>query len=251
MTAPHGLTFLRVFSLGTRSNALLESIGKHWRSIGSIQLITGPDVAHSTVQPHQLLDFLSGRLAGHFIGDARSLEDRLKRQDRAADRDGWYRVNSFFCRADAWQAALAKLVGEGDAILMDLRSFSSRNAGCVHELRHLIHRIPNDAFSWSTNRPMPSTFAGSSPKSGRPCKSTPRTGPQNPECCRCFNSMRAALPCAHCFSACAKRPPSAQPHLACRKQTRARPAARVSAFTSRRQIDPWPFPDNAPVTPGR
>ena len=45
--APRGLTFLRVFSLGTLSNALLESIGKHWRSIGSIQLITGPDVAHT------------------------------------------------------------------------------------------------------------------------------------------------------------------------------------------------------------
>jgi len=142
--APHGLTFLRVFSLGSRSNALFESLGKHWRRIGSMQLITGPDVAHSTVQPHQLLDFIAGRLASHFIGGGGTLAARMSLQDRAADRDGWFRVNNYFCRADAWQAVLARLVGEGDAILMDLRSFSSRNAGCVHELRHLLHRVPLD-----------------------------------------------------------------------------------------------------------
>ena len=51
----------------------------HWRRIGSIQLITGPDVAHSTVQPHQLLDFLTGRLERHFIGDARSHKIALAR----------------------------------------------------------------------------------------------------------------------------------------------------------------------------
>ena len=96
-----------------------------------MQLITGPDVAHSVVQPHQLLDFVSGRLANHFIADARTLEARMAQRDRAPDRDGWYRVNSFFCRADTWQAVLARLVGEDDVILMDLRSFSARNAGCV------------------------------------------------------------------------------------------------------------------------
>ena len=142
--APHGLTFLRVFSLGSRSNALFESLGKHWRRIGSMQLITGPDVAHSTVQPHQLLDFMAGRLANHFIGDRGTLAARMSLQDRVADRDGWFRVNNFFCRADAWQAVLTRLVGAGDAILMDLRSFSSRNAGCVHELRHLLHFVPLD-----------------------------------------------------------------------------------------------------------
>lgn len=103
-----------------------------------MQLITGPDGAHSTVQPHQLLDFIAGRLAGHFIADRGTLDARMNLQDRAADRDGWLRVNNYFCRADAWQAVLARLVGEGDVILMDLRSFSSRNARCVHELRHLL-----------------------------------------------------------------------------------------------------------------
>ena len=107
-----------------------------------MQLITGPDVAHSVVQPHQLLDFVSGRLASHFVADARTLEARMAQRDRAPDRDGWYRVNSFFCRADTWQAVLARLVGEDDVILMDLRSFSARNAGCVHEIRHLVNFVP-------------------------------------------------------------------------------------------------------------
>jgi hypothetical protein len=140
--APRGLTFLRVFALGAKSNALFDALAKHWRRIGSMQLITGPDVAHSVVQPHQLLDFVSGRLATHFVSDARAVEARMDLRDRAPDRDAWYRVNSFFCRADTWQAVLARLVGDGDVILMDLRSFTAQNAGCVHELRHLVQFVP-------------------------------------------------------------------------------------------------------------
>jgi hypothetical protein len=140
--APRGLTFLRVFALGPKSNALFDALAKHWRRVGSMQLITGPDLAQSTAQPHQLLDFVTGRLARHFIGDARTLETRLALLDRAPDRDGWYRINNFFCRADAWQAVLARLVQQGDVVLMDLRSFSAHNAGCVHELRHLVEFVP-------------------------------------------------------------------------------------------------------------
>lgn len=137
-----GLTFLRVFSLGRRSDRLFEALARHWRHVGPIQLITGPDVASSTVQPHQLLDFLAGRLATHFIGDARSLERRMKERDTDPDRDGRYRISSFFCHADTWQAVLARLVGEGDVVLMDLRSFSAGNAGCAHELRYLANFVP-------------------------------------------------------------------------------------------------------------
>lgn len=140
--ASRGLTFLRVFSLGRRSDRLLESVARHWRHVGSVQLITGPDVAHSTVQPHQLLDFVSGRLATHFIGDAASLERRIAERDTAPDRDGRHRINNLFCHADTWQAALARLVAQGDTVLMDLRSFGPNNAGCVFELRTLVDVVP-------------------------------------------------------------------------------------------------------------
>ena len=83
-----------------------------------MQLIAGPDLAQSTAQPHQLLDFVAGRLSRHFIGDARSVEAAMSEVDRAAGRDGWHRVHSFFCRADTWQAVLARMVAQGDVVLM-------------------------------------------------------------------------------------------------------------------------------------
>lgn len=139
---PRELAFLRVFSLGARSDRLFEAITRYWRHIGSVDLITGPDVAHSTLQPHQLLDFLVGRLARHFITDANTLDTRMRQRDMAPDRDGRFRVNNFFCHADTWESALPRLVKGGDVVLMDLRSFSGHNAGCVHELQHLVSFIP-------------------------------------------------------------------------------------------------------------
>ncbi len=133
-----GLTFLRVFSLGRRSEQLLENVAKYWRHIGSVQMITGPDVARSTVQPHQLLDFLSGDLASHFVHDRASLIRSITEWDCEPDSDGRYRINSLFCHADTWQQALPQLAQVGDMVLMDLRSFSATNAGCIHEIQHLV-----------------------------------------------------------------------------------------------------------------
>jgi len=136
------LTFLRVFSLGRRSDALLEGVARYWRHIGSVQMITGPDVALSTVQPHQFLDFLSRKLGRHFVRDQASLARSLAERDRARDPDGRFRINNFFCHADTWQAALPRLVESGEAVLMDLRSFSASNAGCIHELQYLVRNVP-------------------------------------------------------------------------------------------------------------
>jgi hypothetical protein len=41
---------------------------------------------------------------------------------------------------------LARLVEEGEAVLMDLRSFSATNAGCIYELRHLMENVPFDRW---------------------------------------------------------------------------------------------------------
>ena len=139
-----GLTFLRVFALGRRSEALLDAVTRYWRHVGSVHMITGPDVAGSTVQPHQFLDFLSGKLPRHFVHDRPSLERSLDEGDREPDPDGRFRINSLFCRADSWQSALPQLVGEGDTVLMDLRSFSAASAGCIHELQFLVQEVPFD-----------------------------------------------------------------------------------------------------------
>jgi len=140
--ATRDLTFLRVFSLGRRSDALLDSVARHWRHIGSVQMITGPDVALSTVQPHQFLDFLSRKLDRHFVRDQASLAHSLAERDRVRDPDGRFRINNFFCHADSWQAAVPRLVENGEAVLMDLRSFSEANAGCLHELEYLVRNVP-------------------------------------------------------------------------------------------------------------
>lgn len=140
------LTFLRVFSLGRRSDRLLNRVARYWRHIGNVQIITGPDVARSTVHPHQFLDFLSGKLATHFVRDAASLERSVAESNRSADLDGRFSMSNFFCSADSWQRLLPQLLQKDDVVLMDLRSFSAENAGCIHELNYLIGTLPLDRF---------------------------------------------------------------------------------------------------------
>lgn len=144
-TAPENtpnLLLLRVFSLGKRSERLFDALAKHWRHIGSIHLIAGPDLAATTIEPHEFLDFLSGKLARRFIDGPDTLNRRILEMDLKPDRDGRFRVNDFFCHEDTWQMTLSRLVYESDAVLMDLRSFSEQNAGVIYEISELIDIVP-------------------------------------------------------------------------------------------------------------
>jgi hypothetical protein len=132
------LLLLRVFSLGKESQRLFDALEKHWRHIGSILMIAGPDLASTTVEPHEFLDFLSGKLARRFIDSPQALDLRLAEMDLARDRDGRFRVNDFFCREDTWRTTLSRLVSQSEVVLMDLRRFSPQNAGCVFEINTLI-----------------------------------------------------------------------------------------------------------------
>jgi len=136
------LLLLRVFSLGKRSERLFDALALHWRYIGGIRLIAGPDLATSTVEPHEFLDFLSGKLARRFIDNSQTLELRISEMDVRPDQDGRFRVNDFFCYEDTWRVVLSRLVGESDIVLMDLRGFSSQNTGCVFEISELINLVP-------------------------------------------------------------------------------------------------------------
>lgn len=136
------LLILRVFSLGKRSEELFDAVTRHWRYLGDVQLIAGPDLAMATVEPHEFLDFVSGRLDRQFIDDPASLERRLREVDTRPDFDGRFRVNDFFCHDDTWQMTLARLVGTSDVVLMDLRGFSPRNAGCTYEIHELVATAP-------------------------------------------------------------------------------------------------------------
>lgn len=136
------LLLLRVFALGRRSETLYDATGKSWRTVGSVQMIAGPDLATTTVEPHEFLDFLTGKLARRFIDSAATLDLRVSQMDLRADRDGQFRVSEFFCHDDTWKLTLARLADDSDAVLMDLRGFSQANDGCVFEIHEILNVLP-------------------------------------------------------------------------------------------------------------
>ena len=138
------LLLLRVFSLGKRSARLFNAFGRLWRHVGLIRLIAGPDLATSTVEPHEFLDFLSGKLDRRFISGPDTLARRLSETEQRRDFDGRYRVDDFFCHDDTWQMVLKRLARGSDAVLMDLRGFLPDNQGCVFEINELLNVMPLD-----------------------------------------------------------------------------------------------------------
>ena len=104
----------------------------------SITLIAGPDLVASTVEPHEFLEFVGGRLSRQFVRDAADLERRIGAMARGPDPDGRYRVNEFFCHADTWQPTMRRLAATADAVLMDLRSFGPDKQGCLYEIEQLL-----------------------------------------------------------------------------------------------------------------
>jgi hypothetical protein len=140
--APVGLLLLRVFSLGRRSEALFDALTLRWRRVGPVQLIAGPDLLTTTIEPHEMLDFASGRLARQFSVTREDVDARSEALDYAPDRDGRYRVNELFCRDDTWRWALEALIDHSDVVLLDLRSFGPSNSGCTYEIETLLQFVP-------------------------------------------------------------------------------------------------------------
>lgn len=136
------LLLLRSFSIGKDAERLFDALEKHWRRVGSIQMIAGIDLAARSVEPHEFLEFLSGRLARRFIDGPREFSERLAVLDTRPDRDLRFRVNDFFCYDDTWKMVFGELARRSDAVLMDLRGFTRQNSGCVFEIRELARLVP-------------------------------------------------------------------------------------------------------------
>jgi hypothetical protein len=133
---------LRVFALGSRSERLFDALSKRWLRAGSILMIAGPDLVTSTVEPHEFLDFVGGELSRQFVRSAEDLDQRVRAMELGPDPDGRYRVNEFFCYADTWKDTMRALASRADAVLMDLRSFSPENQGCMYEVHQLLDSVP-------------------------------------------------------------------------------------------------------------
>ncbi len=132
--APPTLLVLRVFQQDAAVESLFDRVIERWRLTGNTVLIAGTDLISRTLDPDDLFTFLNGRLGERFIASPAQVPARLAGFDLKPDPDGRYRVNECYCFDSTWQAALAALVQRADVVLMDLRGFQARNAGCRHEL---------------------------------------------------------------------------------------------------------------------
>lgn len=132
--APPTLLVLRVFQQDAAVERLFDRVIERWRLVGNTVLIAGTDLLSRTLDPDDLFTFLDGRLDERFIAAPPQVARRLADFDWRPDPDGRYRVNECYCFDSTWQAALAALVQRADLVLMDLRGFQARNAGCRHEL---------------------------------------------------------------------------------------------------------------------
>ena len=134
---PVRLLMLRTFGHRRRSSQLLNNVASNWRWIGSIEVIASDDIAAATLEPHEFIDYLRGRLDSRFIRDMGTLERRLATLDLAPDSDGRYRINDLFCKDNIWRETLQRLVAESAAVLIDLRGFGVGNVGVAYEIEQL------------------------------------------------------------------------------------------------------------------
>lgn len=139
---PVRLLLLRVFGFDKRTQRLLDRLGGTWRFLGPIKLVAGADLAHSQMEPHEFLNFITGRLSREFIRSDNDLAQRLRASEEGIDPDGRYRVHEFFCHDDTWRLAVTRLMEATDVVLMDLRGFSTMNSGCIFEIEQLVRSVP-------------------------------------------------------------------------------------------------------------
>jgi len=143
-TVPRRLLLLRVFGYEARTESLFDRVAQAWRFHGPVQLIAGVDLAMRSVDPGDVLALLDGRLAELYVRAPQEIVERLERLDLGPDPDGRFRVNEVYCHDRTWRAMLEALLDTSDAVLMDLRSFSADNSGCIFELEQLVRRLPSD-----------------------------------------------------------------------------------------------------------
>jgi hypothetical protein len=138
------LLLLRVFGYQARTERLFDRVAAVWRFRGPVHLIAAPDLATRTVDPGDTLALIGGRLAKQYVGSVSEIPHRMATLDRRPDPDGRFRVNEVYCHDDTWRPSLEALLDASDGVLMDLRSFSRQNAGCIFELEQIVRRVPSD-----------------------------------------------------------------------------------------------------------
>ena len=113
--APVRLLLLRVFGRQRSTERLFDLLGTRWRYAGPIHMIGAPDLASSTIDPDEFLDFLAGRLRQRFILEPADLPERVAALDERCDFDARWRVSELYCGNDTWRDAVRALMARSDA----------------------------------------------------------------------------------------------------------------------------------------
>ena len=143
-SAPPRLLLLRVFGHQSRTERLFDFIARQWRFRGPVQLIAGADLAMRTVDPGDVLAFVSGRLRNQYVASADEVPGRIARLDMRPDPDGRFRINELYCLHDTWKKTLQTLLRVTDMVVMDLRGFTRQSKGCLYELQQIVASIAAD-----------------------------------------------------------------------------------------------------------
>ena len=140
------LLLLRVFGYQSRTESLFDNLAQAWRFQGPVQLIAGVDLASRTADPGDMLKLLSGALDTQYVASAADVGTRMARLDYERDPDGRFRVNGVYCHDDTWRPAVQSMLHSSDRVLMDVRSFSQQNQGCLFELEQLLLHLPTESI---------------------------------------------------------------------------------------------------------
>lgn len=136
---PVHLVLLRVFGDTDRARFLVRRIAPSWHGIGNVAFIGASDTAVYTLDIRAMAGVFFGQLRDRFIKGWEERDAAIEQHlgDRHAGSS-----HDFFCFDDTWKPMLRQLLAADAVVLMDLRGFSSQNAGCVFELENLVERVP-------------------------------------------------------------------------------------------------------------
>jgi hypothetical protein len=141
LTRPQGdplkLLFLRTFRNAAASDRLLRQVSRTWLTAGEIHAIAGPDIAASTASPEGVLRFATLLMSRHFIRSAADLETRMHSLGSRPALDGRYEVHEYPCFDNTWRTTMKRLVATADAILVDVRGYTTESVGTSYELTSL------------------------------------------------------------------------------------------------------------------
>jgi hypothetical protein len=135
--APLKLLFLRTFGNASQSDHLLRVVCRTWLTSGEVHAIAGPDIAVSTASPEGVLWFATLRIGHHFIRSSADLEKRLHAARRRPALDGRYELQEYPCFEDTWRPTMERLAALADAILVDVRGYTTARLGTAFELATL------------------------------------------------------------------------------------------------------------------